>query len=101
MLKPVKAFVRAAPDDAAVIFKQNGNRPGVSVLPFRRDDCKHRPGARAILVRINNATLRRRLRIETDQAGVSSQPVLAPACFQKVISPSLRTVAMKTEPGAI
>src|SRR5262249_42175234 len=83
--KSVQAFIRAAPDDAAVIFKQYGNRPGGTVLLVRHDDCKHRPGARVILVRVDDAALRRRLRIEADEAGVGGHPVLATARFQKVI----------------
>src|SRR5262249_16473732 len=86
-LEPVKAFVSSAPDDAAVIFKQYGNRTGVTVLPVRRDDCKHGPSARNILVcpvYIDNAALRRRLRIEADEAGVSSHPVFTTARFQKI-----------------
>src|SRR5262249_30692784 len=42
-------------------------------------------GARVILVHIDNAMLRLRLRIKADEAGIGSHPVLAAARFQKVI----------------
>ena len=76
-VQTVKPLQRPAPERAVVTFEQDGDGPRVPICVFGYDHGEHWRRCLRCFVRIDDATRRRALRVESHQPGISRHPIFA------------------------